>query len=305
MPEPLELLKAMAVASAVAGGVLVLLGWPWRSPSAGRVALAWPIGLGAGWFAGCWLIPDLRPDWPPAEDLDRLLQVVLPVTVLIETIAGLPRVPRWAAWLLRLVISFGAARVLLHGSVYLDESVGGWTAAERWRWLGGLGAALFVAWALLSLLDRRRPGPSLPLALAVTAVASAAAVMLSGYATGGLLGLPLAAALIGAALASCLLARPVGLNASLGVGIVGLFSLLVIGRFFGELSTLHAAGLFFAPLLCWAPELPWRRGLVRVVLVALLVAAVLFHVMDRFNKETKPSSESTPGGIEDYMNFGK
>ena len=56
----------------------------------------------------------------------------------------------------------------------------------------------------------------------------------------------------------------------LGVAVVGLYSLLVIGRFFGELSSTHAIVLFASPLLAWLPELPglrclpqWARNLAR------------------------------------------
>ncbi len=300
----LPLLQSLAAAGLVAGVVMLALGLPWRSPSPARVALGWSLGVSLGLFAGCWLHPDLRPDWPPREDLDRFLLILLPATLVVEALAAWPRVPNWTAWLLRLVIAFAAARLLLHGSVYLEDS-GEWTGVERWSWLAGLGGSLFAVWGLLALLDWRRPGPSLPLALAVVCAASGVAVMLSGYATGGQLGLPLAAALVGAVLASLLLARPAGLNVAPGVGVVGLFSLLVIGRFFGELTTTRAVLLFFAPLVCWLPELPWRRGPVRVALVAFLTGLVVFLAQQRFDVESKRATPTAEDGLEDYMNFGK
>jgi hypothetical protein len=98
------------------------------------------------------------------------------------------------------------------------------------------------------------------------------------------------------------------------VPIVGLFSLLVIGRFFGQLTTAHAILLVLAPLLAWIPELiyprrlpPWARGLLRLVLVGSLVAAVLVHAQSKFNHDFQsPSgSGSKEPSLEDYMNFGK
>ena len=58
------------------------------------------------------------------------------------------------------------------------------------------------------------------------------------------------------------------------------FALLVAGRFLVEdLSTVHAALLLSAPLLCWEPELPglrrlrpWQRGVLRIALVLIPVA---------------------------------
>ena len=50
------------------------------------------LGLAAGFYLGCWILK-LRPHWPPREDLDRLLLVVLPVAMATESLAVLPRVP--------------------------------------------------------------------------------------------------------------------------------------------------------------------------------------------------------------------
>ena len=73
------------------------------------------------------------------------------------------------------------------------------------------------------------------------------------------MGLPLAAALTAVVIASLALAGPADMRGVLGLGVVGLFALLIVGRFFGQVSTLNAALLFFAPLLGWLPELPFVR----------------------------------------------
>ena len=120
-------------------------------------------------------------------------------------------------------------------------------------------------------------------------------IMLSGYATGGQAGLPLAAALMGGSAVALVLPGPSRQTAPIGVAIVGLFSLLVIGRFFGELRSAHAILLFGAPLLAWLPELPrlrrlppWARGLARVLLVAIVVAGVLVDAARKFAAESGP-----------------
>jgi hypothetical protein len=139
--------------------------------------------------------------------------------------------------------------------------------------------------------------------------------MLSGYASGGQLGFPLAGALAGAAAVSLALAGDTDLKGPVGVGVVGLFALLVIGRFFGELTNTNAALLFAAPFLGWLPELlpagrvgPWGRGIARVALAALPVALALTLAAQKFAADSAPPS-SSPGehgpSIEDYMNFGK
>jgi hypothetical protein len=216
------------------------------------------------------------------------------------------------------VIVAGAARVLLHGSGYITDLSGPatseWSTTETWLILAGLAVVQAVVWLGLALLARRASGPSVPLSLAIVIAGSAVVVMLSGYSTGGQVGLPLAAALGGATVTAVLPRRSTPTTAQLGVPIVGLFSLLMIGRFFGQLTTTHAILLVLAPMLGWIPEpiyprrLPsWARGLMRLTLVGSLVLAILVHAQRKFDHDFQ--SRSGPGSkepsIEDYMNFGK
>ena len=237
---------------------------------------------------------------------------------LIELLAAFPRVPRWLVWPLRLALLAGAGRVLLDGTIYITD-VGGpgtseWSPALAWLIFGTISALAGAVWALLSLLARRAPGPSVPVCLAGTSAGAALTVMLSGYATGGQVGLPLAAALLGVTAAALVLTRLSSSTGPLGVVIVGLFSLLVIGRFFGELTTAHAIVLFCAPLLGWVTELPyvrrlpsWARGLVRVIVVAMVVSVVVILAQRKFAQDFQSPSGTNANepSAEDYMNFGK
>jgi hypothetical protein len=317
MPDPIELLKAMGMAAATAAAMLGIFGWPWRKGRLTWVDAGWALGVPAGFFLGCWAI-GIRPHWPPREDLDRLLALLIPAALAVELIAAIPKVPRWLIWPLRLVIVAGGARVLLHGSGYITDLAGPatseWSPAQTWMIFSGLAAIEAAVWVCLDLLARRAPGSSVPLSLAIVIAGSAVTVMLSGYSTGGQVGLPLTAALVGSTIAVALLPRSVPKTAQLGVPIVGLFSLLVIGRFFGQLTTAHAILLVLAPLMGWVPELiyprrlpSWARGLMRLVLVGSLVAAVLVHAQRKFDHDFQsPSgSGSKEPSFEDYMNFGK
>ena len=259
MPDPIELLKAMGMAAAVAAAMLGIFGWPWRKGRPTWVDVGWAVGLTAGFILGCWAI-GIRPHWPPREDLDRLLGAVDSSFARGRVGRGLiPKVPRWLIWPLRMVIVAGSTRVLLHGSGYITDLAGPatseWSPAQMWMIFSGLAAIEAVVWVCLALLARRAPGSSVPLTLAIVIAGSAVTVMLSGYSTGGQVGLPLAAALLGSTVAAAVLPRSSPKTAQLGVPIVGLFSLLVIGRFFGQLTTAHAILLVFAPLLAWIPEL--------------------------------------------------
>jgi hypothetical protein len=274
------------------------------------------LGIGVGWFVGCWRL-GLRPDWPPREDLDRLLVVLLPAAVCVELFAALMGHKRWPAWLLRGLIAASATPILLHGSIYLAELAGpgsrAWTVRETWLILGGLAAALILVWGALVRLAQRSPARGAPLALALACGGAAITIMLSGYATGGQPGLPLAAVLIAFVVASLFVTGPVDAAGPISIATVGLFALLVIGRFFGELTTPHAVLLGSAPLLCWGPELPWLRrrgalvrGGLRVVLTAIPVAAALFMARQSFVEDSAPAGTEDDGvTIEDYMNYAQ
>jgi hypothetical protein len=313
MPDKMLLLGAAGLSAVTAAAVLLLCAWSWRTPHPARAAAGSVLGVGLGFFAGCWLLLRRLPPWPPGEDQDRWLYILWPAVVVVELAAAIPRLPHWLAWLLRAVVAAGAARVLLDNTTYLADLPGGqrdWTPAQAWLILGGLAAALLALWALLALLTRRTRGRAVPLTVAVSCAGAAVAVMLSSYATGGQLGMPLAGALTGAMLASLVLpaadAQP-AVHGALGLGVVGLFALLIMGCFSGELSPGLAALLFFGPLVGWATEAPPRfRGLVRVALVALPVALALALAQQKFEADSKTdASGSQEPTAQDYNDFGK
>jgi hypothetical protein len=316
MPDPVLMLDAAAAAALAAAALLVLLGGAGRSRPA-LAALGGVLGVGAGYALGAWVL-GLRPRWPlaeGAEDKDRFLALVLPATLAVEVVAAFPRVPRWLAWALRLAVAAGAAPALLYGSVYLTDPPGGtreWTTTQAWLILGGLAAALGLAWALLAAPARRPPGRTAPLALALASGAAAATVMLSGSLSEGLLGIPLAGALAGVGVASLLLPGSRAPGGAVGFGVVGLFSLLLAGRLFAELTTVNAVLLFAAPLLCWAPELPyvgrlpaWLRGAVGVSLVLLVAVFVTSQAQQKFVEESRTSPASNEPTLQDYEQFGR
>jgi hypothetical protein len=167
---------------------------------------------------------------------------------------------------------------------------------------------------LLVLLARRSPGASLPIALALAVGGASIAIMLSAYLTGGQAGLPLSAALLGASIVALVMPDAARSVAPIGVAVVGLASLLVIGRFFGELRTDHAVLLAAAPLAAWIPELPRLRrlpprgqGLLRVALVGLVVSGAVADAARRFAAKSGPSSapDAKEPTIDDYLNSGR
>jgi hypothetical protein len=316
MPDPMVILGAMAVAALTAAGLVLLGGWPRAAPSPVLAVIGRVLGAGLGFFAGSRMLgPKLH--WPPQEDLDRFLLILIPALLGVElAVASILRGKLWLPWLPRLVLAAAAAPVLLYQSTFITNLGPGtpeWTPAQAALILGGLTAALAVVWLSLALVARKTPGRSVPLAVALTCAGAAVTIMLSGYASGGQIGLPLAAALAGATLASLALSAPFEGDGLLGLGVVGLFGLLVIGYFFGQLAFGHAVLLLFGLLFCWLPELPYLRrlrprlrGFLRVVFVGVPVILAVGLAQQKFVAD---SSRTSPGSsepsIQDYMNYGK
>jgi hypothetical protein len=314
-----ELMLAMgecvAAAFAAAAVVLLLCGWPWRAPRPALVSAGAVVAMGFAFYAGYRLIHQF-PRWPPREAEHRLLYLLLPAALAVELFCAFVRRPRALVWLLRAAVAVSAGRVLLHDSIYLKDISGPdtaeWTPAVAALILGGMAAALAAVWTLLNLLMTRSPGRAVPLALALTCLGAALVTMLSGYASGGMLGMPLAAGLVGVTAGSLVLRGPVDLRAVVGPGLVGLFSLLVIGHFFSELTIPHAVLVFAAPLLCWLPELvplrgawPRVRELARVALVAIPIAVVIVQASRTFAERSAPSTNSTESADDEYSYYGK
>jgi MFS family permease len=319
-PDPILVVRALIVTAAVAGGLAVaaatgaswLFQRPWRAAHYMLAAIGGTLGVGVGTYLGCWWL-EFLPQWKLGEIESRFLYLLIPAILVVEMVAAFPYLPRWSAWGLRILLAGAAPRLLLHGSTYLADSASAdtneWTPAQTYLLLGGLAAALLTVWAALVYLMRRTGDRCTPLALSGVCAGAAVTIMF-GYLTGGELGLPLAAALAGAGLAALVLPRRGQETGVLGVGVVGLFGLVILGRFFGNLTNTHAALLFAAPLLCWLPELPgvrriwpWLRGMLRVALVLIPVALVAMQAHQQFEEDSKSSSNSEEPTVEDYMNF--
>ncbi|HEY2415511.1 MAG TPA: hypothetical protein VGI40_24935 [Pirellulaceae bacterium] len=187
-------------------------------------------------------------------------------------------------------------RILVHNSVYVGGAEPQWSPMQATVVLLTCSALVGALWGLLVWLSKRSPaGVSIALALALTIQCTGISIMLAGYLQGGAAALPLSAATVGTVASLCLLTSRPNLRASIGICVVGLGSLLMIGRFFGGLSTEVALILMLAPLLCWGTELPqlrcrpaWVVGSLRLLLVAIPLAALLLQAKRKFDRDTAP-----------------
>ena len=105
------------------------------------------------------------------------------------------------------------------------------------------------------------------------------------------MGLPLAGALAGATLAAHVAGLQPSAGPCLGVGMIGTFTVLLIGRFYGALPTSTALCLLLAPLLAWIAEVPGVRRLgpraraaARLACVAIPLICIVTWAQIRFTQ---------------------
>jgi hypothetical protein len=257
---------------------------------AARLRIGWILGYLLGIYAGCGVI-GLVPHWPILEDRDRFLVILLPLTFVVEIAAAY--CPRGLALALRLLTAAAAAPILLYHSVYLVDLSGPgsaeWPPLLAGAILFGLAVVLAALWELLARLQTRAVDRPTSAVLALTTLAAGVTLMLSGYYQGGLMALPLAGAGVGVMLASFITRAPT--NCPPGVSVICLFTILMIGRFFGALPTDLALCLLFTPLLAWVPEAPGLRrlrprfrGAMRLVFVTAPLIFIVAKALARFNE---------------------
>lgn len=318
MPDPLAFARALAAAAAVSAAVLVacrfLLS---RSASTAIPALTIPAVL-AGLVVGYRML-QFPWIWPPTNALNRFLMIVLPTVLSVEWLAGITTSAglrhhsdsdsgrKWVfagkqiGWL-RLGLCLLAGRILLHDSVYLRRgNPEAWTSLQSWIQWSGFAVLLLVLWSRLRHLALRRAPGSVGASLALAILCGGMTTMMTGYLRGGTAALPLAATVAATSLALTLWYEPDWLPQSslhagiIGIGAVGLFSLLCIGRYFGQLTSLQAVVIFLSPLMCWITEHPrlsvltgWKLWTVRLLLVAIPLGAVLFDAKREFDERMAP-----------------
>jgi hypothetical protein len=308
MPDASFISIGTAAAAVVAAAVTLLCFWLLRS---GRLWLAWlaeVLAFGLGFGVGCWRL-DVLPHLSLVEDEGRLLVLLLPLTAIIELVAALRGPRAWSGRVLRFGLALLTPALMLAGSGYLPGGEAGapatWTSGQAATILLGLGVSLAVAWILLDAAARRPGGYAVPAAVGLAAAATGACMMLSGYASGGFLGLAVGGAVAGIVAAGLLVARMADVVPLVGLSLIALFGLLMGGRFFGELTTTNAVLLFVAPLLCWAAA-PLRKlkpaaRFCVTLLVCFVPAAVAvglaYHTFAEATDET--SGYSSAGSTSD------
>jgi hypothetical protein len=294
MPDPLLYLKSLGTAAVISA--LMALITAACSKSEKPVTVGPLLAAALGMVGGCWILGWVWR-WPPVSALDRFVEVLIPVCLVSEILAGSTQSQTTRNAWQRSGIFLLATVGILFGSVFLDsEHVPVWRIVANICSCGIL-ASLVSQW--LVTLSRRSAGDrSLIASLCLAQFAAGFAILLGGYIKGGAIVFPLVGSLAATMLASSLVSS-VNMSALIYLGVFELFGVTCIGHFFGRL-TAAAVCLLLAPLLCWITELPrlqqrfpterggWTRGIVRIGFVAIPLAVVLVLAKSDFDKKMKP-----------------
>jgi hypothetical protein len=245
--------------------------------------------------------------------LDRFLMIVLPAAMIVEFI-GVVRVPDdqhnfrsrfsgFCAAAVRFAFIVSVGRVLWHDSVYLsavESNTNDWPPFVAFGVLLSGAALLYVALRSSMILAFCGVSASLTAGLVMSLLATGMVTMLAGYIRGGAAAMPLAGGICGAALALWMAGKKTGPATShgqflIGISVTALFSLLWIGRFFGQLTTFDVLMIFLSPHCCWLSEFwPFReygnnyRMAIRMAAVALTLLVVLFFKWQQFMQKMVP-----------------
>ena len=307
MPDPILYLKAFLAVVVASAIVLLALRLVVRRSTDSLAAAAGVLAISAGLVVG-YDVLFFTWTWSPANALNRFLMIVLPATLIVELLTAVFHSGLYSRSLmivLRLTLYACAGWILLHDSVYLSgvgrDNTDAWTLTQTIAILCGGFSGLIVVWSLLRRLSRRSASCSITLSLAMAVLCTGLATMMAGYIKGGVAAIPLTATLLGIALVSPVLTNGLGdsgepyLQGTIGIGVIGLFSLLCIGHFFGQLNGLHAIVIFLTPLLCWISELPGlvstpplQKFSIRLIAVTIPLAAVLFVAKRDFDQKMAP-----------------
>ncbi|MBS0263226.1 MAG: hypothetical protein JSS02_14880 [Planctomycetes bacterium] len=256
-------------------------------------------GAAVASLAGIWsasYVLNWRFVWPPANGLQRWWELVIPGILVAELLLDhLSLSERWA-WAFRLLLACVVPRVLLAGSIYLEDAEAGWTTGQTAVVIGGTGFLLWCTWWLLTQLAERTRQPGFVVGtLCLSLGACGACIMLAGYLKGGLASGLVAGTLATVAIATHLSHRQQPRPITVGLGVVSLFSTAVIGVCFGRLRMELAGVICLAPLGAWVAELRWLQKLpgwmlplVRALLVLVPLIATVWIAKQIFNRDLAP-----------------
>ena len=267
----------------------------------------------------------IAKSYQPAEAIDWLPLLALLAAMAPDAIACVGKFGPAVGWLWRVALCCVLPWRLVYGSKYwplslgpgFDFDLGGWTNGEAAAWIGGIGAALVIAWQWMRFraqeLQRTEVLARSALAALVTFGGVITLIASGSLLYGQLLGV-LTAASAGCGLGSMLFGTGRGPDAAAGPLVIALGTLLVAGLFYAELSLTSATLLLLAMALAvgWLPTVPklsgrWQLAVRALVCVAVLavptVSAVRTLASQMPAADGEPESESAPNPYDMYSRY--
>lgn len=191
--------------------------------------VAWPIMIGVGYWIGH-LFAQGVPQWPPLVASEWMPTVVLPAVLIVGLVCGLHQFAWWfedAMWVVIIII---AIAILLRPRVPQTLALGHAVA-----WVVGLGLPVSLFTIVLSRVERRLYGGTIPVVIMMVMVGASACLMMGGYATLVPATLALGGAVVAGSLLSVCFFYTVVSCGLIRICLVLLVGQLVLGKFYAEL----------------------------------------------------------------------
>ncbi len=286
---PQWILYGLVLPAALAAAMLALVALIRHQHAASAwLPIAAALGVAAAYFTGHWAQGEHGnwPHFPPLEATDWIALVLLPTGVCIALFSASRRTAS-LSWALRVLAALAVAPLVLMPYWRVDDV----TLTQAVATLDGPAALVLIVWLCTATLARRQPSAAVPVVMTLVATATGMTILLSSWATLGMLGLSLAAALAGVSVVGLLWRGRHGAAGVVDVSVIMLAGMLISAVYFAQLTILHAVLLGAAPLLAWAGMLPgvrnwrpWKRVLLQTTLVAIPLVIVIAQAAVAFNQ---------------------
>ena len=247
--------------------------------------------------------PAVMGGWPrfPPPDANSRMFVVELLALIVGLFDALVRPARWVTTLLMFLVIAAAVGFILKFKLFAE-----WSAAASIGFVLLCGLLGAVWWITLEVMADEG-GLVAPLSMWMIASTAAVAFMLTEGLLWGKLTLSLAAA-AGAMVVIVLWRNTVSLShGATHAFVIVLLSLLVSSHYLASLTYGQLLTLLSAPAFLWigfllarmtplARARPWQRAMVRLMLLAIPMAAVLVVAMIEFSRSAGATDEADPYG---------
>ncbi len=286
MPTPQQVLLGL-ILPAVVAAVLTAVGW-----ASGKHRGSWGtiLGISIGFLLAFYGIMGQWPPLPPTESPQRIALLAVPLGVL-AAILSLPKVHGSLRILLAIAAPAGAVWFM-----FKALPAASFPPSQMLPWVGGATAVAVAVELIIEPIALKYPSTAPAMILGPLAGGVSVIALLMVSQNLGYLGAAVALMVLGSFFAR-LLFSPAKLSRGPVVVVVTLLTAILTYAFFesDEISTTEVILLAGAPLLAWIVELPpirrirpWRRELLRMILVTIPIVVAIVLAAIQFQKDNSP-----------------